>query len=409
MRMKWIVITLVGILAAGAGAWWLFGRPKQREAADQGPYVSVQRRDLVAAVAATGKVTARVGAEVRVGSRVSGRVQRLYANIGDIVKPGQVIAELEKDDQQAVLEQRRAELKVAEARLSAVESLRPREIQKAEAALADSEATAELGKTEFARQSALLARGLIAKQILDSATKERDVTEARVVSARRELELAKQRYVEDLKSAKAQIEQAAAALRVLEAQVEYATIRAPIPGIISAVSTQAGETVAAGLNSPTFVIIIDLRKLQVDAFVDETDIGKIRVGQKATFTVDSYPDRDFNATVQAIYPKAVIMDNVVYYDVVLQIDEPLTGQLRPEMTTNVMISLDARMGVLAVPLRAVSRDQGKSVVYVMRNGQPLRQAVKVGWKDPDWIEIVSGLRENEKVLIRGAPKTNGGA
>ena len=409
MRMKWIVITLTALIAAGAGAWWLLGRPKQTEAADQGSYISVQRRDLVAAVAATGKVTAMVGAEVRVGSRVSGRVQRLHANIGDIVRAGQVIAELEKDDQQALLEQRRAELKVAEARLSSVENLRPREVQKAEAALADAEATAGLAKTEFGRQSALLARGLIAKQTLDLATKERDVTEARVVSARRELELAKQRYIEDLKSARAQIEQAAAAVRVLEAQVEYATIRAPIPGIISAVSTQAGETVAAGLNSPTFVIIIDLRKLQVDAFVDETDIGKIRVGQKATFTVDSYPDRDFNATVQAIYPKAVIMDNVVYYDVVLRIDEPLTGQLRPEMTTNVIISLDARKAVLAAPLRAVSREQGKSVVYVLRDGQAVRQTVKVGWKDAEWIEIVSGLKENDKVLIRSTAKATGGA
>ena len=407
--MKWIVITLTAIIVAGAGAWWLLGRPRQTEAADQDTYVSVQRRDLVASVTATGKVTAMVGAEVRVGSRVSGRVQRLHANIGDIVAAGQVIAELEKDDQQALLEQRRAELKVAEARLSSVESLRPREVLKAEAALADTEATAELAKTEFGRQSALLARGLIAKQILDSATKERDVTEARVTSARRELELAKQRYIEDLKSAKAQIEQAAAAVRVLEAQVEYATIRAPIPGIISAVSTQAGETVAAGLNSPIFVIIVDLRKLQVDAFIDETDIGKIRVGQKATFTVDSYPDRDFSATVQAIYPKAVIMDNVVYYDVVLHIDEPLTGQLRPEMTTNVILSLDARKGVLAAPLRAVSREQGKSVVYLLRDGQAVRQTVKVGWKDPDWIEIVSGLRENDKVLIRSTPKTTGGA
>lgn len=409
MRMKWILITLAALSAAGAGAWWLLGRPKQTEAADQGSYVSVQRRDLVATVAATGKVNAMVGAEVRVGSRVSGRVQRLHANIGDVVQAGQVIAELEKDDQQALLEQRRAELKVAEARLSSVETLRPRETQKAEAALADAEATAELAKTEFGRQSALLARGLIAKQTLDSATKERDVTEARVISARRELDLAKQRYIEDLKSAKAQIEQSAAAVRVLEAQVEYATIRAPIPGIISAVSTQAGETVAAGLNSPVFVIIIDLRKLQVDAFVDETDIGKIRVGQKATFTVDSYPDRDFNATVQAIYPKAVIMDNVVYYDVVLRIDEPLTGQLRPEMTTNVTISLNARTGVLAAPLRAVSREQGKSVVYVLRNGQAVRQTVRVGWKDPEWIEIVSGLNESDKVLIRSTPKPTGGA
>ncbi len=408
MRLRWVLILLAILVLAGGGSWWLLSRASP-QAADQGiSVVSVQRRDLVASVAATGKVTAMVGAEVRVGSRVSGRVQRLYANIGDVVRTGQVIAELEKDDQQALLEQRRAEVKIAEARISSVEALRPREIQKAEAGLTDAEATAELAKTEFGRHSALFEKGLVSKQELDTARKEKEVTEARVVSAARELELAKQRYAEDSKSATAQLEQAAAAVRVLEAQVSYARILAPISGIISSVSTQEGETVAAGLSSPTFVTIIDLQKLQVDAFVDETDIGKIRVGQRATFTVDSFPDRDFNASVQAIYPKAVIMDNVVYYDVVHRIDEPLTGQLRPEMTTNVMISLDARKGVLAVPVHAVSREQGKSVVYILRNGQPERQTVRVGWKDSEWIEIVGGLKEGDKVVIRSAPKTNGG-
>jgi macrolide-specific efflux system membrane fusion protein len=409
MRLRWILLLIAFVAAGGAGGWWLMRQPAETQAADpSASVVTVQRRDLVSTVAATGKVNAMVGAEVRVGSRVSGRVQHLFANIGDSVKTGRILAELEKDDQQALLEQRRAEVEIAKARLSSVESLRPREIEKAEAALADSRATSDLANIEFNRHSAEFDRGLVAKQALDTARKEKEVTEARVVSAARELELAKQRYTEDLKSAKAQLEQAAAAVRVLEAQVSYATIRAPISGIISSVATQEGETVAAGLNSPTFVTIIDLHKLQVDAFVDETDIGKIRVGQKATFTVDSYPDREFNATVQAIYPKAVIMDNVVYYDVVHRIDEPLTGQLRPEMTTNVTISLDARKGVLAVPVRAVSREQGKSVVELVRNGQTVRQPVKVGWKDPEWIEIAAGLKEGERVVVRSAGKPNGG-
>jgi len=99
----------------------------------------------------------------------------------------------------------------------------------------------------------------------------------------------------------------------------------------------------------------------------------------------------------------------VYYDVVHRIEEPLSGQLRPEMTTNVIISLDARRGVLAVPLRAVSRDQGKSVVYVLQAGTPVRRVVKTGWKDAGWIEILSGLAEGERVVIGNTPKPNGGA
>jgi HlyD family secretion protein len=409
MKVRWILLSAAIIVLLCGGGWWLLHDSAPMQAADQGGSVAVvQRRDLVSTVAATGKVNAMVGAEVRVGSRVSGRVERLYANIGDIVRTGQIIAELEKDDQEAFLEQRRAELKIAEARFSSVEALAPGEIRKAEAALQDSQATAELANVDFGRQKRLLEKALVAQEVVDTARKEKEVSEARVVSAAKELELAKQRYAEDLKSARAQLEQATAALRAHEALLTYYTIRAPISGVISSVSTQEGETVAAGLNSPTFVTIIDLHKLQVDAFVDETDIGKIRVRQKATFTVDSFPERDFKATVQAIYPKAVIMDNVVYYDVVLQIDEPLTGQLRPEMTTNVMISLDARRNVLAVPLHAVLREQGKSVVFLLRGNQPVRQTVKVGWKDSEWFEIVNGLKEGDKVLIRSMPKANGG-
>lgn len=409
--MKRPLIPVIGasLLAIAGYMWWLINRPKDTDAPDAGTAtVAVQRRDLVATVAATGKVTAMVGAEVRVGSRVSGRVQRLYANIGDVVRVGQVIAELENNDQQALLDQRRAEFKIAEARLSSIEALMPGEIEKAEAALSDTRATADLAKVEFDRQSRLLSKGLVAQESLDTARKEKEVTQARFASASSELALAKQRYAEELKSAKAQIAQAAAAVRVMEAQVSYSILRAPISGIISSVSTQEGETVAAGLNSPTFVTIIDLRRLQVDAYVDETDIGRVRLGQKATFTVDSFPEREFKALVQAIYPKAVIIDNVVYYDVVHCIEEPLSGQLRPEMTTNVTISLDAGKGVLAVPLHAVSREQGKPVVYVLQEGQPVRRIIKTGWKDAEWIEVLSGLNEGERVVTRNAPKANGG-
>jgi len=408
MRRRWIGIVFGIRVLGGAGAWWLLGHNNQVQTGGDYSWAQAQRRDLVTSVAATGKVTPMVGAEVRVGSRISGRVQRLLANIGDVVRAGQVIAELERSDLLAQLGQRQAELEIAETRLSSVQALGPKEILKAEAVLSDAKANRELAKIEFSRQSELLKRGLVPRQALDGARREKEVTEARVEVAGRALELARQRLTEDSKSAKAQLNQARAAVKVVQAQLAYGTIRAPIPGVISSVSTQEGETVAAGFNSPTFVTIIDLGKLQVDAYVDETDIGRIQVGQKATFTVDSYPDRDFHGLVAAIYPKAVIVDNVVYYDVVLNIDEPLTGRLRPEMTTNVVIEQEARRGVLAVPARAVTREQGKPVVYVQRAGETAPQTVKLGWKDSQWVEIVEGLRETDRVRVRKTARRNGG-
>ncbi|MBM3789627.1 MAG: efflux RND transporter periplasmic adaptor subunit [Acidobacteria bacterium] len=406
VRAIWWVSLLA---AAGAlAAWRLLPENGAATAVDADSFIAVGRHDIVSSVAATGKVNPMVGAEVRVGSRISGRVERLHANIGDVVSREQVIAELEKNDLLALRGQRLAEVEIARTRLSSAESLRPGEILKAEAGVADAEAVARLGEDFLARQASLFRDGLVAEQELDTARKERDVAQARLTAAQRELDLSRQRYAEDVKSARAQIRQAEAALQVIAAQLSYATIRAPIAGVIGSISTQEGETVAAGLNSPTFVTIIDLGRLQVDAFVDEVDIGKIAVGQSAAFTVDAFPDRDFPATVRAIYPKAIIMDNVVYYDVVLVIDEPLTGQLRPEMTANVIITLEARRGVLAVPLSAVTREEGRSVVYVLRQDRPEPQAVRIGRRDGERVEILSGLNENDRVLVRRPARSGNG-
>jgi macrolide-specific efflux system membrane fusion protein len=204
---------------------------------------------------------------------------------------------------------------------------------------------------------------------------------------------------DDIRTAEATVAAKRAALAGAQARLSYATILAPISGVVASVSTQEGETVAAGLNAPTFLTIIDLARLQVDTFVDEVDIGKIKVGQTATFTVDSFPSREFTGRVVAIYPKAVIQENVVTYDVVVEITGEYDGLLRPEMTASVTIHLDARQGVLAVPAKAVRRERGKSVVYLLNNGRPQQREIKVGWRDSQWIEIVSGLEEGQTVLL----------
>jgi multidrug efflux pump subunit AcrA (membrane-fusion protein) len=131
------------------------------------------------------------------------------------------------------------------------------------------------------------------------------------------------------------------------------------------------------------------------------DIGKVSPGQKAVFTVDAFPGQEFNGRVTAIYPKAVIQDNVVNYDVVLALLTPYDGQLRPDMTASVTIFLDTRPGVLAVPAQAVKREQGKTVVYLASADRVVSRPVKVGWKEGQWIEITSGLQEGQTVLLDG--------
>ncbi|MBI4871544.1 MAG: efflux RND transporter periplasmic adaptor subunit [Candidatus Riflebacteria bacterium] len=405
--MSWSRRALFGaalaIVAAGAIASWKL--ELRANPADNGPLTAtVTRRTLSSSVLATGAVKPQVGAEVRVGARISGKVERLHANIGDVVKKGQVIAELEKAELEARVNQRSAELRMAEAKLSAITSLRPREIQKAAADVTQWRATVDLSLRDLRRQKELLRQDFTSQQAHDRASEQSAVSQARLVSARKSLELAGAGYEEELKLASAEVDRSKASLAEAKVQLSYATITAPIAGVIGSVSTQEGETVAAGLNSPTFVTILDLERLQVDTFVDEVDIGKISPGQKALFTVDSFPAREFPGKVVAIYPKAVIQENVVNYDVVVELATPSDGSLRPEMTASVTILLDAREKVLTVPVKAVKREKGKSVVHVLADGQPRPCEVKVGWKDSQWIELLSGVEEGQAVLLEVPPE-----
>jgi multidrug efflux pump subunit AcrA (membrane-fusion protein) len=399
-RLTWISLTVAVIALAGTGAWYALTRPASSVAP---PTAVVTRRDLSATVTATGTIKAMVGAEVRVGARIPGRVDQLAVQVGDRVKAGQVIARLEQDDLRASVEKARADLAAAEAKLATVRNgARPQEIQSAEAALRQAEANQLLAQVNLDRYRQLYQDGGIALQQVDSASRDYDVAVAQVRTAREQLSLIKDKYTpEDLQVAVAEVGQAKAALRIAEANLGYATITAPMSGIIASVSTQQGETVTSGsaaAQAPTFVTIIDLGRLQVDAYVDETDIGKVHVGQAAAFSVDAFPDKEFSGKVTAIYPKALIQQNVVDYDVVIAIDNR-EGLLRPDMTTNTTITVARREKVLAIPNQSVRREDGDRVVFVQEGDRLVRRPVKTGWKDKAYTEVLGGLKEGERVAM----------
>ncbi len=402
-RRRFLLLCICAVVAGTGVAVWRWWDRSDAGAVDPATATTkVIRRDFTSSVLATGAVKPQVGAQVRVGARVSGKVEKLRANIGDSVQKGQVIAELEKADLQAIVRQREAELSLAEAKLAAVESLYPKEIAQADAEVTRWEATLRRSELDLGRQSRLRPSGAVSQDDLEQSEERLKVARATLDSARKALELTTARQVEDRKQAVADIARAKETLNNARVQLSYATLVAPISGVIGSVATQEGETVAAGLNSPTFVTIIDLDRLEVDAMVDEVDIGKVRVGQKAMFTVDAFPAREFPGKVVAIYPDAILLENVVYYDVVIEIQGNEDKVLRPQMTASATIFLDAKSGVLAVPAKAVKRERGKNVVYVMKDGQPQPREVKVGWKDGTWIEVVAGLKEGE-TIVEAAP------
>jgi HlyD family secretion protein len=399
-KLMWITAAVAALAIGGGTTWYVLKRPT----VSTGPVTAlVTRRDLSATVTATGTVKAMVGAEVKVGSRIPGRVERLAVQVGDRVKAGQTIARLEQDDLQAAVGKARADLAASEAKLATVRSgARTQELQTAEAALRQAEANQLLALANLDRYQQLYRDGGIALQVVDTAARDHDVSTAQVRSAREQLSLVREKYtVEDLQYAEAQVLQARAALQIAEANLGYANITAPMGGVVASVSTQQGETVTSGsaaAQAPTFVTIIDLNRLQVDAYVDETDIGKVRVGHEATFSVDAFPDKEFSGKVTAIYPKALIQQNVVTYDVVITIDNR-EGLLRPDMTANTTITVAKRDKVLAIPNPAVRREEGDRVVFVQEGDRLVRRAVKTGWKDKTYTEVLSGLSEGERVVV----------
>jgi RND family efflux transporter MFP subunit len=355
MKKKWIIIVIVVLVAAASfGAYKLFVAKATKEVNFQTE--TIKRRDIASSVQATGVIRAKIGAEVKVGARISGRVEKLYANIGDVVKKGQVIARLEQEDLRAKVNEANMNLKINEANL-------------------------DLAQKNLQRMQNLYAKDFVSKDKVDVAER-------------------------DYKATVAQSNQIKETIRYNETQMSYANIYAPISGVIASVATQQGETVSASsLNVPTFVTIVDLNRLEIYAYVDETDIGKIKPGIEATFTVDSFPEKDFKGKVTAIYPKATIQDNVVYYITIISIENP-EGKLKPDMTVSATIYLNKREDVLAVPNKAIKREGGKKVVTVMENNKPLQKAIKTGWKDSAYTEVIEGLREGDKVVTGEAVKTD---
>ena len=360
--------------------------------------VTVTSRSFTTTVSALGAVKPQIGAEVRVGSRISGRVWRLRANIGDRVGKHQIIAELETAELDALIDQRRAELKLDEAKHAAFDTLGPEELARAQADVARFAAEAQLASEEWNRQQ-MLSQRLLAPQAAADAARDRHLAaQAQLESAKRALEVVRTGHAEGRKQAEADVERARAALESAFVDRSFTVLRSPIAGVVASVSTQEGETVAAGLSAPTFVTIVDLDRLQLNAYVDEVDIGKVAPSQPARFTVDAFPARDFKGRVTAIYPTATIQDNVVKYVVAVEIEAGYQGFLRPEMTANVSIQLDERP-VLAVPARAIRREGGRSVVYVEVGNSVEIRPVRAGSRDGRWIEIAQGLAAGDLVLV----------
>jgi HlyD family secretion protein len=331
----------------------------------------VERGPLTAAVSATGSLNAVV--TVQVGSQVSGQVKELYADFNTSVKRGQLIALIDPASFEARVSQAAADVDSAAAgvlnQTAALERARAdvdnmrasiatarANTLKAEVALAD--AGRDRDRKRDLRQRELIAQAEMdaAQTLYDSAVAQREAARAqeRAAESNERSALAAVRVAEaQLAAARAALQQKRAALSQARVDLGHTRILAPVDGVVVSRNVDVGQTVAASLQAPVlFTIAQDLSRMQVDTSVDEADVGRVRVGQEATFTVDAFPTRTFTGAVRQIRKAPQVVQNVVTYTVVVGVANA-EQTLLPGMTANVRIVTDSRTGVLRVPNAAL--------------------------------------------------------
>jgi HlyD family secretion protein len=362
------LVLVAGVLGVGI---WAYFYAQAGGSAPKFRMTKVERGSITAAISATGNLNAVT--TVQVGSQVSGQIKELFVDFNSVVTKGQIIARIDPQIFESQVGQVTAEVETARAAVlnqtANLEKARA-DVENARAALA--QAKAQTAKADVARADArrvydrsaeLFRRDLVAQADRDTAQANYESAVAQSESARASEQAlvagiksaeAQLRVVEAaLQSARAQVDQKQAALRQAQTNLNYTTIRAPVNGVVVSRAVDVGQTVAASLQAPTlFTIAQDLAKMQVETSVDEADIGRVSLEDRATFTVDAFPGQMFNGIVTQIRKAPLVVQNVVTYTVVISVANP-GERLLPGMTANVKLVYDQKPNVLKVPNAAL--------------------------------------------------------
>jgi HlyD family secretion protein len=380
-----LVLIVVGLVAATRGTTKI----------DQSKLAKVERGDLAKNVVATGKIEAITKVEVK--SKASGIVEKLLVDYGDQVKRGQVLAELDKQQILAQVNQQQASLEAAEAAERAAEA-------DLERAKYDAEGPdVPMLKRAYERAQQMAKDGVVSASALDDAQKNYELAVNKQSLGRANMGSAAAK----LKQAQAQVSQAKAQLAEKQEEYRNSTITAPIDGTVLSRDVEAGDAVSSILvlgSSATLVMTLgDTHEVYVKGKVDESDIGRVYIGQPARIKVESYKDRTFSGKVTKISPMGVEKDNVTTFEVRVSIDNS-KGELKSQMTANAEILLEEHKGILMVPEGALmyDKDRKASVEVPDPNGKDGRRKVDVtvGISNGSKTELLSGLKEGQQVILQ---------
>ena len=388
---RWVLVLAVVALLGGTGFYWT------RHGQEAPRYVTepVTRGTVTVSLTATGTVNPVTVVEV--GTYVSGPIVKWYCDFNARVTEGQLCAQIDPRPFQMVADQATANLAVARAQL-----------------LKD-QASLTYAKATYERDSGLLQRGIVSQATLDGEKNAYDQAVAQIT------------YDQSA------IQERQAELNAAQVNLGFSHIISPVDGIVVSRNIEVGQTVAASFQTPIlFLIATDLTKMQVDTNVSESDIGGVNVGDRATFTVQTFPGRQFEGKVRQVRQAPTTVQNVVTYDVVVAVDNR-DGALKPGMTATTRVIKDERADVLMVPAQAlrflpegVSRGpraggaarggqrppggerEHRRRVWVQRDGKPVAMPVTTGLEDGTSAELVKGdVKEGDAVIVAEAGAAGG--
>ncbi len=366
-RKKWILTGVVAV-AAIVGAYFVFNQAKPTE------YLTelVRKGEIVQTVEATGEVTA--GQLVKVGAQASGQIKKLYIEVGQEVKQGDMIAQIDSTTQHNDLETKKAQLNTLRAQL------RSRQV------------ALEIAKKKYNREMALLAENATSKELAETAKDNLASAQAAVAETQ------------------SSIKQTQIAVNTAEVNLGYTTIVAPFSGTVVSVPVEEGQTVNANQTTPTIAEIADLSKMKIKIQIAEGDITKVTAGMPVVYTILSEPDVKFNTTLNSIDPGLTTLsegsydgssnsNNAVYYYGTLLVDND-TGKLHIGMTTQNTIMVQEAKGVLIVPMVAIKNQKGKKMVSVLGpDNQVQEREIQTGLSDGLNVAVLKGLGDGEKVVV----------
>jgi HlyD family secretion protein len=383
------VVVLLGIVGAVIAA--TSGGTK----IDPSKLGKVERGDLAKSVVATGKIEPITKVEVK--SKASGIVKKLYVDYGDQVKKGQILCELDRDEIQARVDQARAQMEASDASLNATRADLVR-------AKVDAEGPeVPLLKRAYERAQGMAKEGVVSASALDDAEKNYELALNKQNVSKAQLQVLQAK----IGQAQGQLSQDRANLKQLEEQLGYTTIESPLEGVVLSRDVQVGDAVSSILvlgSTATLVMTLgDTSEVYVKGKVDESDIGKVYLGQPARIKVESFKDKTFTGKVTKISPMGVEKDNVTTFEVRVSINNP-EGMLKAMMTANAEIILDEHKNVLQIPEGAIVYDKDKNASVEIPDTKvkegKRKVAVNIGISNGAKTELLKGLKEGDQVVLQ---------